>query len=44
MDTYNPSTAIRTSLADLGQANYSKSAIYEIPLYMIGSLREFTLV
>jgi predicted AAA+ superfamily ATPase len=43
MDIYNPSTAIRASLADLGQTNYSGSSICEIPLYLIGGLREFIL-
>jgi len=37
MDTYTPPMAIRSSLADLGQSDYSGGIIYEIPLYMIRS-------
>lgn len=42
MDIYSPQTVIRSSLADLGQSNYSGCAVYDIPLYMIGNLRSIT--
>jgi len=35
IDTYNPPTAIRSSLVDLGKTNYSGSIIHEIPLFMM---------
>jgi predicted AAA+ superfamily ATPase len=38
IDTYKPSIAIRSSLADMGQSNYSGAIVYDIPLYMIGGL------
>jgi predicted AAA+ superfamily ATPase len=41
IDTYAPSIAIRSSLADMGQGNYSGAAVYDFPLYMIGRLAGF---
>jgi predicted AAA+ superfamily ATPase len=41
IDTYAPSIAIRSSLADMGQSNYSGATVYDIPLYMIGGLASF---
>jgi len=38
IDTYNPQIAIRLSMSDLGQSNYSGCTIYDIPLYMVGNL------
>jgi len=38
IDTYNPQIAIRLSLSDFGQSNYSGCTIYDIPLYMVGNL------
>jgi uncharacterized protein len=35
IDTYHPQTAIRFSMSDLGQSNYSGCVIYDIPLYMV---------
>jgi len=36
IDTYHPTIAIRFSMSDLGQSNYSGCVIYDIPLYMVG--------
>jgi uncharacterized protein len=38
IDTYNPKIAIRLSMSDLGQSNYSGCTIYDIPLYMVSNL------
>jgi predicted AAA+ superfamily ATPase len=35
IDTYHPQIAIRFSMSDLGQSNYSGCVIYDIPLYMV---------
>jgi predicted AAA+ superfamily ATPase len=35
---YEPKTAIRSSLSDLGQNNSSGCTLYDIPLYLIGAL------
>jgi len=35
IDTYHPAMAIRFSMSDLGQSNYSGCVIYDIPLYMV---------
>jgi predicted AAA+ superfamily ATPase len=37
LDTYQPKAAIRTSLADVSR----NGAVYEIPLYAVGGLREW---
>ncbi|WP_461252772.1 hypothetical protein [Treponema sp. R8-4-B8] len=36
IDTYHPQIAIRFSMSDLGQSDYSGCVIYDIPLYMVG--------
>jgi len=35
IDTYHPQIAIRFSMSDLGQSNYSGCVICDIPLYMV---------
>jgi predicted AAA+ superfamily ATPase len=44
IDMYKPKLAIRTSLADMGTSVISESAVYDIPLFMIGSFQQITRV